>query len=78
MERLKQRRKPRDRSLVRLRDSLSGSGTKSLPFKPGISYLFLGEIANMPEHCVVAEQRTGRLFTGYHTDNFVEIPDDEV
>jgi len=71
-------RRPRIRSLVRLHPSLARRSGRKLPFKPGVAYLFLGEIVHMPGHCVVADLRTGRLFTGYHTDNFVEIPADEV
>jgi hypothetical protein len=46
--------------------------------KVGVTYVFLGEIPNMPGHCVVADANTGQLFTGYHTDNFAEIPEDEI
>ena len=40
------------------------------------SYLFvyLGEIPNMPEHCVVVGLRTGKVYTCYHTDNFEQLP----
>ncbi|TWU15464.1 hypothetical protein [Allorhodopirellula heiligendammensis] len=48
------------------------------PFVAGRSYVFFGEIPNMPGHCVVADQRTGQLYSGYHTESFVELPDDEV
>ena len=41
-------------------------------------HVFLGEIANMGGHCVVADARTGRVYAGYHTENFAEIPRDEV
>jgi hypothetical protein len=41
------------------------------------SYIYLGEIPNMPGHCVVLDLKTGRMFAGYHTDNFVELSDDE-
>lgn len=75
---MRARRRPRERSLVRLRLPLPTAPRNALPFKSGTTYLFLGEIVNMPGHCVVAEQKTGRLFTGYHTDNFEEIPKDEV
>lgn len=41
-------------------------------------YIFLGEIPNMPEHCVVVSFKTGRVFCGYHTDDFHELSEDEV
>jgi hypothetical protein len=31
----------------------------------------------MPGHCVVADMKTGKLYSGYHTERFVQIPDDE-
>ena len=47
------------------------------PFEPSGVYVYLGEILNMPGHCVVADYKTGNLLSGYHIDNFVEIPEDE-
>ena len=41
-------------------------------------YIFFGEIPNMPEHCVVVDTKTGKISSGFHTDNFVELTDDEV
>jgi hypothetical protein len=38
----------------------------------------VSSIPNMPGHCVVADAETGQLFTGYHIENFEEIPEDEV
>jgi hypothetical protein len=29
-------------------------------------------------HCVVADHETGRIHSGYHTENFVELTEDEV
>jgi diadenosine tetraphosphate (Ap4A) HIT family hydrolase len=64
--------------LVRLREDLYGEAERRLPFKAGRAYVFLGEIPNMPGHCVVVELRGGRIWSGFHTDNFCEIPPDEV
>lgn len=73
------KRKPRRLSLVRFYfDDLPKKFRAKYPFKPGSNYVFLGEIPNMPDHCVVADAKTGRVYTGYHTENFVEIPDEEV
>ncbi len=66
-------------SLVRFDfDGLSRSHERRYPFRRGATYVFLGEIANMGGHCVVADARTGRIYAGYHTENFVQIPRDEV
>jgi len=40
-------------------------------------FLFLGEIPNMKEHCVVVGFKTGKIYVGYHTERFEEIPEDE-
>ena len=51
--------------------------TSSYPFMRKRAYLFLGEIANMPEHCVVVGDH-GKIIAGYHTENFVEIPPEDM
>jgi len=66
-------------SLVRFDfDSLPSRYRKQYPFRRGAMYVFLGEIRNMAGHCVVADARTGRLYSGYHTENFVELTAHEV
>jgi len=40
-------------------------------------FLFLGEVQQMPGHCVVAA-KDGRIIWGYHTENFVVISEEEV
>ena len=47
------------------------------PWKAGTSLLFLGEIANMPGHCVVVD-KAGKVHWGYHTENFREPTEDEL
>lgn len=49
---------------------------KEHPFEKNKPYVFLGEITQMPGHCV-ADYKTGQLYSGYHTENFEEIPEDE-
>jgi hypothetical protein len=48
------------------------------PFTRQGVYVFLGEIPNMPGHCVVAEHPRGKIYSGYHTEYFAEIPEDQV
>jgi hypothetical protein len=62
---------PRPNSLVRL--THNGHNT---PFHPGKSYLWLGEIAQTPGHCIVVVGKS--ILSGWHTDNFVEITEDEL
>lgn len=47
------------------------------PFTPDGVYVFFGEIPNIPGHCVVADHKTGRVYSGYHTEWFAELPEDE-
>ncbi len=68
------KRRPRKLSLVRFVGA--GPGVR-LPFKVSRTYVFLGEIAQMPGHCVVADVASGRVWAGYHSENFTEVPEDD-
>lgn len=69
---------PRQYSLVRFRfDDVPAEYHSKYPFTRDGVYLFFGDIPNMPGHCVVADHRTGQIYSGYHTENFVEVPEDE-
>jgi hypothetical protein len=69
---------PRKLSLVKFDFSRGPRGSRRrYPFRAGKSYVFFGEIPNMPGHCVVADHRSGQIHAGYHTDNFVELKYDE-
>jgi hypothetical protein len=46
-------------------------------FKKESFLVYIGEIPNMPGHCIVAGWDSGKLYSGYHTDTFIEIGDDE-
>ena len=48
------------------------------PFKRGETVLFLGEITQMTGHCIVVKQSTGKVFYGYHTDNFRQPTEEEI
>jgi len=55
------------------------------PFKAGETYIYLGDISNMPGHCVVVghmlrgrESEQGKILSGFHTDNFRELTEEEV
>jgi hypothetical protein len=47
------------------------------PWRNGDHMLFMGEITNMPGHCVIVNKE-GKTFWGYHTDNFREPREDEL
>ena len=70
---------PRYLSLVRFNlDAVPVEYRAKYPFVDGRPYLFFGEIPNMPGHCVVADHQTGQIYSGYHTENFIELQDDDV
>jgi hypothetical protein len=70
---------PRKLSLVRFdAEQLPRDVRIKYPFTRDGVYVFLGEIPNMPGHSVVADHRTGWIYSGYHTENFVELTEDEV
>jgi len=49
---------------------------KKYPFRKDEAIVFLGEIPNMPGHCVVST-KDGKVRFGYHTDNFIELKPEE-
>ena len=58
-------------------DAIPAEYHSKYPFVANRSYVFFGEIPNMPGHCVVADHKTGQLHSGYHTESFSEIADDD-
>jgi hypothetical protein len=69
---------PRKMSLVRFDAKAPAKAARTkYPFRIGRVYIFLGDIPNMPGHCVVAEQDSGRVYAGYHTEHFIELTEEE-
>jgi hypothetical protein len=48
------------------------------PFSNGEVFVFLGEISNMEGHCVILRTSDNKIFSCYHTDDFVELTKEEV
>ncbi|MBI5817870.1 MAG: hypothetical protein HZA88_02695 [Verrucomicrobia bacterium] len=67
-------------SLVKLLPPPPIRGRKAprYPFKKEDVLVFIGEIPNMPGHCVIAELRNGKIHAGYHTESFAELSLDEI
>lgn len=40
-------------------------------------FVFIGELKQMPGHCVVCNYRTGKIISGYHTADFVPLTEDD-
>jgi len=39
--------------------------------------IYFGEIPNMPGHGIFMDRKTGKFYTGYHIENFIELSEDE-
>ena len=73
---------PRQYAMVKLQSEftswLKENGHENSELLREDVYIFMGEIPNMPEHCVVAAKNSGKILSGLHTDNFIELTEDEV
>lgn len=73
---------PRQYALVKLVEImkiwLTENGHKDSPLLAEDVFVFHGEIPNMPEHCIVSGQTSGKVFSGHHTSNFIELSEGEV
>jgi hypothetical protein len=68
---------PRPLSLVKLHHEET-RGDVEYPFTDDMPLVFVGEIPNMPEHGIFVGFRSGKVYSGYHIWNFVELSPDEV
>ena len=71
---------PRVNSIVRIIPGFeyeTDQSIKSSFFKEG-HYMYLGEIVNMPGHGIFIGMKTNNVYTGYHIDEFEEIPEEEI
>ena len=48
------------------------------PFGPEDRFVYIGDIVQMPGHCIVVRMSDGQNFAGYHTDDFIELTEEEV
>lgn len=69
---------PRNLSLVKFDyDNVPKEDHHYYPFIKDMSYLFLGEIPNMPGHCVLIGKNE-KHYIGYHIEDFIELTVDEI
>ncbi len=64
-------------SLVKLAPDLERFRS-NYPFAVDMPLVYLGEIVNMPGHGVFVSHKSGRIYSGYHIDSFVELSEEEV
>ena len=50
---------------------------KQYPFSEVDRFVYLGDIKQMPGHCVIVNTKTGQMHCCYHTSNFIEVPEEE-
>ena len=65
--------KLKEKTLVTLKEGI----TVDYPFSDDLPLVYLGELANMPEHGIFIG-RSGKCYFGYHLWNFRELREDEV
>lgn len=41
-------------------------------------FVYMGEVAQIPGRCVVAHTGTGKITSCYHTDDFIELTEDDL
>ena len=63
----------KEKTLVTLKDEIS----LEYPFSDDMPMVYLGEIANMPEHGIFIG-KSGQCYFGYHISNFRELSEDEI
>lgn len=47
-------------------------------FPKGEIYVYMGDLVQMPGHCVLCNYITGKIYCGYHTENFIPLTEDEI
>jgi hypothetical protein len=74
----KRKKKIREKSLVRYDfESMPKDWTKHFPFKANTTFVYLGEILQARGHGIFVETKTGKAYIGYHTDEFIELTEEE-
>lgn len=46
-------------------------------FMSNESFVYIGEVVQMPGHIICAGVQDGKIYVGFHDDDFVELTDDE-
>ena len=70
--------RPQQYSLVKFDfTNVPAKNRKRYPFQKDRTYVFFGELANMKGHCIVMDHKTGKMYSGYHTEHFRELSERE-
>lgn len=75
----KRNKKIRSMSLVKFDwDKMPIEYHKAFPFSQHDVFVYLGEIKQMPGHGVFINTRSSQVYCCYHTDEFIELTNEEV
>lgn len=66
--------KPREKTFVTVKNEVE---INEYPFCNDLPLIYLGEIANMPEHGIFIG-KSGKFYFGYHIWNFRELSENEI
>lgn len=74
------RNKMRQYALIKLTEDFKEAmaNDKAHPIMQEDVFIYFGEIPNMLCHCVVAGHKSGKVFSGYHIENFQELTEEEL
>ena len=64
-------------SIVKLTDECVKQCYDHMFDRDDFQFVYLGEIPNMPGHCVVIGWSTGKVYSGFHSENFRLLMEDE-
>jgi hypothetical protein len=42
------------------------------------TFVFMGELTQMPGHCILCNYNTGKIICGYHIENFIPLTREEL
>jgi len=70
---------PRPLSLVKIKPSWKAAAESyQFPFLNDMPLVYFGEIPNMREHGIFVGYSSGRIYSGFHIDYFIELSEDEI
>jgi len=69
--------RPAPRQYARVEFECPEEHRQHYPFDRDETFIYFGEIPNMPGHCVVLSDKDKQFHIGYHIENFREWDDEE-
>jgi len=63
--------------MIRVNALVKFENVEGRPFENGTVFVYLGDIVQMPGHAILIRTSDGRVFTGFHTEELIELRDEE-